>query len=80
MKEVEKAKLLIQKFANHSMGGSRNSNLNSAKNCALIAVDEIISAIKITTGHCELRRLDQHEVHSDLDYWERVKTQIEAVQ
>ena len=79
MNATEKAKSLIHKFANHSMGGSRDSNLNSAKNCALIAVDEIVEALKITTGHCELRRLDQQEVHSDFAFWEQVKTQIEAV-
>jgi hypothetical protein len=50
-----------------------------AKRNALICVDEIIDALKITTGHCELRRLDQQEVQSDFAFWEQVKTEIEAL-
>ncbi len=76
MNTSEKAKMLIKKFANHSMGDSIESNLNSAKNCALIAVEEITSALNITTGHCELRRIDQQEVENDLAYWEQVEIEI----
>ena len=46
---------------------------------AMLMVDEIIDALKITTGHCELRRLDLQEVASDFAFWEQVKTEIEAL-
>lgn len=46
---------------------------------AILMVDEIIDALKITTGHCELRRLDLQEVNSDFAFWEQVKTEIEAL-
>ena len=46
---------------------------------AMLMVDEIIDALKITTGHCELRRLDLQEVNSDFAFWEQVKTEIEAL-
>ena len=36
-------------------------------------------ANRITTGHCELRRLDQQEVQSNFDYWNKVKVEIEAL-
>lgn len=72
-----KAENLIKRFANHSMGNSRNSNLNSAKNCALICVEEVIESLKITTGHCELRTLDYQEVQKDFQYWSEVQTEIE---
>lgn len=49
------------------------------RECALICVDEIIASLKITTDHLELRRLDLHEVHSDFDYWEQVKTEIKKL-
>jgi hypothetical protein len=79
MNAKEKAYSLVQKFANHSMGGTRDSNLNSAKNCALICVKEIIESLRITTGHCELRRLDLHEVNNDFAFWDKVVTEIEAL-
>ena len=46
---------------------------------AILMVDEIVDALKITTGHCELRRLDLQEVNSDFAFWDKVKTEIEAL-
>ena len=46
---------------------------------AMLMVDEIIDALKITTGHCELRRLDLQEVNSDFDYWKEIRSEIEAL-
>lgn len=39
-------------------------------------VDAIVDALKTTTGHCELRKLDWQEVQSDLAFWDKVKTEI----
>jgi hypothetical protein len=46
---------------------------------AILMVNEIIDALKTTTGHCELRRLDRQEVQSDFDYWNKVKVEIESL-
>jgi hypothetical protein len=72
------------KFQTYTVGFEVDSHsefvrLQRAKQSALITVDEIIEALKITTGHCELRRLDQQEVQSDFDYWNKVKTEIAAL-
>lgn len=50
-----------------------------AEKCALIAVDEIIKALEITTGHCTLRKLDAQEVYHDLQYYKQVKSEIEKL-
>lgn len=44
-----------------------------------LMVDEIIDALKTTTGHCELRKLDWQEVQSDFAFWEQVKTEIDTL-
>ena len=48
-----------------------------AKKIAAKSVDNIIDALKTTTGHCELRSLDAQEVHSDFEFWKQVKQEIE---
>ncbi len=55
---------------------SRLKQLENAKECALLAVDNIMTALKITTGHCTLNHLDLNEVRHDFQYWEDVKTEI----
>jgi len=54
-------------------------NIESAKTCALIPVDEIINSLGITTNHCELNKLDQQEVKNDFEYWQEVKQEIEKL-
>jgi len=49
------------------------------KKCGIIQVDAIIQALEITTGHCELRTLDYHEVQKDFQYWNDVKNEIEKL-
>lgn len=44
---------------------------------AKYVVLEIIEALKITTGHCELRKLEWHEVQQDFNYWKDVKNELE---
>lgn len=48
------------------------------KSCIFL-IDQIIEALKITTGHCELRNLDWHEVQSDFKYWQQVKEAINGM-
>jgi hypothetical protein len=83
MNSKQKANEIANKFVTRSVFDMSNEQLKEerviAKRNALICVDEIIDALKITTGHCELRRLDQQEVQSDFDYWRKVKVEIEAL-
>lgn len=65
----QKAVELVKTFA---IGGWGKEN-------ATEAVDEIIKAIRTTTGHCDLRYLDRLEVESDIDYWNEVKQEIEKL-
>jgi len=62
----EKAKELYFKMMEHSFGGDSEQ----AKQCALIAVDEILKAI------------DWHEFevpNDQLNYWQQVKQEIEKL-
>lgn len=83
MKAKQKANEIANRFVTRSVFDMSNEQLKEerviAKRNALICVDEIIDALKITTGHCELRRLDQQEVNSDFAFWDKVKTEIEAL-
>ncbi len=83
MNAKQKANEIANKFVTRSVFDMSNEQLKEerviAKRNALICVDEIIDALKITTGHCELRRLDQQEVNSDFAFWDKVKTEIEAL-
>ena len=83
MNEQQKAKELVNKVY-QPMGYLAGLNLNSkqmwawASERAIENVNEIIEALKITTGHCELRRLDQQECEMDFAFWDRVKSEIDA--
>ncbi len=50
-----------------------------AKQCALIAVDEITTALTISTGHLLINKLDENELVKDFNYWNEVKTEIEKL-
>ena len=63
MTSKEKAKELVEKFIPHSSG---NSNNNEAKQCALIAVDEIINLLS-------------HDINPLVNYWFEVKQEIEKL-
>lgn len=58
MTSKEKAKELVEKFIPHSSG---NSNNNEAKQCALIAVDEI---------------LENNDDYVNNKYWQEVKQEL----
>jgi hypothetical protein len=65
MEAKKKAKELVDKFINHT----HESCKLEAKQCALIAVDEIIDNEKI----------DNLE-DNNLSYWQEVKSEIEKLQ
>jgi hypothetical protein len=69
MDPKEKALELVQKYfkSNHQPYGFKD-----AKQCALIAVDEILNLSKIAS----IRR---DEVYMELEYWEEVKQEIEKL-
>jgi len=49
-------------------------------NAAIIVIDEIIDALKITTGHLTINRLlERQELQMDFDFWKDVKTELEAM-
>lgn len=83
MTAKEKANKIANAMVTRSVFDMSNDELKTAriqaKTQAQFVVDEIIEALKITTGHCELRRLDQQEVQSDFDYWNKVKAEINAL-
>jgi len=76
MSTKEKAIELYGKFRNENSAMSSNIR---AKKQAYICVDEILKALKITIGHCELRVVDAMEVVKDLGYWQDVKKEIEKL-
>jgi hypothetical protein len=74
MKPKEKAEELIDKFENYSFMDidKKISSFNSAKQCALIAVDYIITS----NPHSNPFNTD---VYSTMSYWQEVKTEIEKL-
>ena len=74
MTPKEKAAELVEKFK-PLCGGYWGGKINKAfaKQCALIAVDEILSHITITTNQSGLLRDFQKE------YWQEVKEEIEKL-
>lgn len=83
MNTKQKANEIANRFVTKSVFDMNNDQLKLermiAKKHAIICVEEIVKALETTTGHCELRRLDQQEVQSDFAFWEQVKTEIEAL-
>jgi len=76
MTPKEKAQYLVDKFTPHAYGvwdknGSKEERYHS-KQCALIAVDNII------TSNPHSNPLNT-EVHSTMQYWQEVKTEIKNI-
>ena len=69
MAPKEKALELVQKYfkAKHQPYGFKD-----AKQCALIAVDEILNLSKIAS-------IRHDEVYMELEYWQEVKQEIEKL-
>jgi hypothetical protein len=76
MKPKEKAKELINKYVHHTLVWNEINgwvdDFYSAKNCALIAVDEVILA----NPHSNPLNTD---VYSTMVYWQEVKQEIEKL-
>jgi hypothetical protein len=74
MTPKEKAEELVDKFENYSFMDidKRISSFNSAKQCALIAVDEICEILE-DNG---LTFIDYHD-RTTIEYWLQVKQEIE---
>jgi hypothetical protein len=70
MTPKEKADELVNKFISHTKVFHEHLGwedyLDSAKQCALIAVDEIL-------------KLELQEVYQNIDYWQEVKQEIEKL-
>ena len=68
MTAKEKAKELVSKMAMHQVWHSSDNNVKGmqdrAKECALVAVDEILSVIG-------------DKIFSEYNFWQQVKTEIE---
>ena len=83
MTAKKKAIELANQFVTRSVFDMTHKQLKeerqSSKKDAIVCVDEIIKALQITTGHCELNQLDQQEVRSDFAFWGEVRTEIEAL-
>ena len=73
MTPKEKANQLVNKF---STVGLQQRNEGIA--CALIAVDEILSAIPNEYLDC-WQGESQMILNEDIDYWQEVKTEIERL-
>jgi len=85
MNAKEKAKTITARFkhlVDSEKAGERGfhydyeTKFENMKICASIVVDEIIEALKITTDHCTLNKLDASEVYDDIKYWREVSSQI----
>ncbi len=72
MTPKEKARELFDRIHKEIYNRDMYNDLNRAKQCALIAVDEILGLSKIVS----LRR---DEVYMELEYWLEVKQEIELL-
>jgi hypothetical protein len=70
MTAKEKANKLVKKYQYRQRG--LVVTLGDAKQCALIAVDEILNAITFNM-------YDEEEYNKVNDFWEEVKTEIEKL-
>lgn len=70
MTPQEKAKDLVDRFYLYSTAPTHNPEM--AKQCALIAVDEILTAITFNM-------YDEDAYNKEHNYWQEVKTEIEQL-
>jgi hypothetical protein len=71
MTAKEKANQLVNKFIKHSRAEKNLKPIESAKQCALIAVDEIMMALTVIPYGMQYL--------SAVDYWQNVKQEIEKL-
>jgi hypothetical protein len=72
MTPKEKAKELVDKFIPHSSGDSNN---NEAKECALIAVNEIINCL----DDDDLYIQGESNIDGFISYYKEIKQEIEKL-
>ncbi len=72
MDAKEKAGILVAKFIKHSRAEKDIKPIQSAKQCALIAVDEIEDAI-------DFDWMEVQNLESQHRYWQKVKEEIEKL-
>lgn len=77
MTHSEKATEMLIKISQITGYEKSGNNWWIAKAIARNQVDEIISALQITTGHCELRHLDLQEIQNDFRFWQQVRQDID---
>lgn len=78
MKPKQKAEELFTKM--YASNQPHTFDIAPSKRGAIVLVDEIIEALKITTGHLTINRLlERQEVQMDFDYWELVKKEIDKL-
>lgn len=80
MTTQQQAKRLVTNIQ-YKLRGHRHGwcDMGTCKGVANLMVDEIISALKTTTGHIEMRDIDANEVDRDINYWKEVKRQIKML-
>lgn len=79
MAEKERAEELVATFKEAAKGEIFYDWGYYHRKCAKVAVHEIMDALLVTTGHCELRGIDHEEVQRDLKYWNRVLEHIDGL-
>lgn len=75
----EKAKELVNKYCAYHFEQKKGSiiiDLEKAKQCALIAVDEILNDYSYMQN---IRNANSNQIHSQRIYWEEVKQEIEKL-
>ena len=75
MTPKEKAEELVIKFTFQR----ENHELYVAKQCALIAVDEIVKSLIMSTGHLLLNEVDSYQIAKYFKYLDEVKQEIEKL-
>lgn len=82
MTKQQVARELVEKFEGllfSSLPIGDESFSLEAKQCAIIACNEILKALKTTTGHLTLNRTDLYGVKSDEQYWENIIQEIQKL-
>ena len=74
MTPKEKADELVKKIYKVMSDSVSDITLYFSKQCALVAVDEIIS---IAQHECHIQR--PYNPHETVEYWEQVKQEIEKI-
>jgi len=83
MTPKEKAKELVERFRDYShtefisyLGGYQlDTQIQNAKQCALIAVDEILTSLRDKDLYCA----GENNINDCIKHWQEVKDEIEAL-